>query len=91
MQVIGTCMFVQYNVYFCSSTRPLVDKHNWKSNSNKSCFILASESAFDFRIFRLFTRHPPPHTVKVPMPAHRFKSSDWSILQILLACVADVL
>ena len=31
------------------------------------------------------------HTVKVPMPSHIFKSSDWSILKILLACVADEL
>ena len=29
--------------------------------------------------------------VKVPMPAHRFKTSDWYIHYILLACVADVL
>ena len=52
MDIIGTCVFVECNGFFCSSTRPC--KRNSKSNSNKSCFILASESAFDFKTFPFF-------------------------------------
>ena len=46
-------LFILFSVmvFFCSSpTRPS-DKHNSKLNWNKSCFILASESELDFKIF----------------------------------------
>ena len=45
----GTYVFPQCNSFFCSTRPSDIRKSN--SDSNKSCFILTSESAFDFRIF----------------------------------------
>ena len=55
MNIKETCVLDQCNGFFCL-TKPSY-KCNSKPNSNKSCFILTSESVFDFRIFHILIQY----------------------------------